>query len=84
MGILGCWGVCFASRMLNGSRNILSIRFRLISEYEIMKCDIAITLGLALNPEDNTDIEMLTKRADEGVYLVKDAGRNCYRAFKMH
>jgi len=38
--------------------------------------DISASIGIALYPDDGTDMEMLLKRSDEAMYAAKEKGRN--------
>jgi len=40
----------------------------------------SISVGVAINDGDMADFDALIKRADEGVYLAKQSGRNCVRS----
>jgi PAS domain S-box-containing protein len=39
------------------------------------------SIGIALYPADNTDLDELIKQADSAMYRSKEAGRNAYRFF---
>ena len=43
---------------------------------------VGVSTGVAMFPEDGTDIEGLLKRADIAMYEAKQTGRNSYRFFK--
>ncbi len=42
---------------------------------------ISASIGIAICPEDTTDVNILLKNADQAMYLAKGAGRNCWRSF---
>ncbi len=39
---------------------------------------ITTSIGIALYPENDTDLEALIKKSDEAMYRAKGKGRNCY------
>ena len=39
---------------------------------------VTVSLGVTLSKETDT-VDSIIKRADEGLYLAKDEGRNCVR-----
>lgn len=43
--------------------------------------DVAASLGLALYPDDGSDIESLLRNADAAMYAAKAAGRNTFRFY---
>jgi PAS domain S-box-containing protein len=45
------------------------------------KIYVSSSIGIALYPVDNTDIDGLIKQADTAMYRSKEAGRNAYRFF---
>lgn len=42
---------------------------------------ISASIGIAMFPEDATDVQELLKIADQAMYVAKNAGRGCYRFF---
>lgn len=44
--------------------------------------DVTVSIGVALCPDDGTDLQTLLRRADEAMYRVKERGRNgfCFYA----
>lgn len=46
-----------------------------------MKLVITASIGIAMFPEDGTDMETLFKCADAAMYLAKENGRNRYRFY---
>jgi len=42
---------------------------------------ISASVGIAIYPEDATDVQQLLKVADQAMYVAKNAGRGCYRFF---
>lgn len=49
--------------------------------YEVHTYSLSVTfsIGIALFPQDGTDLESLSKKADIAMYRAKKEGRNCYR-----
>ncbi|KAA3654301.1 MAG: EAL domain-containing protein [Proteobacteria bacterium] len=43
---------------------------------------VSASIGIALYPQDGTDVDTLLKQADLAMYGAKDAGRNTYRFFE--
>lgn len=41
-----------------------------------LSLEISASIGIALYPDDGTDMEMLLKRSDEAMYAAKENGRN--------
>ncbi len=52
-------------------------------EMEIDDRNVSITasVGLAVSPQDGTDLDSLLKHADITLFQAKEAGRNCHRFF---
>ncbi len=44
---------------------------------------LSISLGAAVSPEANADLDDLVRTADEALYAAKDAGRNCHRVRRV-
>lgn len=42
---------------------------------------VSASIGIALGPQDGTDVETLIKNADLAMYAAKDKGRNTYQFF---
>jgi diguanylate cyclase (GGDEF)-like protein len=42
-------------------------------------CNIGVSIGIAVYPNNGENVEELVKIADTAMYLAKDAGKNCYR-----
>jgi len=42
---------------------------------------VSASIGIALGPQDGTDVESIIKNADLAMYAAKDTGRNTYRFF---
>jgi diguanylate cyclase (GGDEF)-like protein/PAS domain S-box-containing protein len=42
---------------------------------------ISVSIGIAIYPDDGTDVESLSRSADTAMYLAKNDGRNDYRFF---
>ncbi|MES0489674.1 MAG: EAL domain-containing protein [Leptospirales bacterium] len=51
--------------------------------YEINghELSVSVSIGIALFPDDGTDLDTLLKKADIAMYSAKDAGKNTYRFF---
>ncbi len=43
---------------------------------------IGVSIGVAIYPEDGTDVQTLEKNADTAMYEAKEAGRSTYRRFR--
>ncbi len=50
----------------------------LLNNHEL---EISTSIGIALYPDDSTDIDGVIKRADIALYQAKEAGRNQYRLY---
>jgi diguanylate cyclase (GGDEF)-like protein/PAS domain S-box-containing protein len=48
-----------------------------------VKLDITTSAGIAVYPDDGTDLETLLKNADTALYRAKEASRNTYRFFNQ-
>ncbi|MBK6757298.1 MAG: GGDEF domain-containing protein [Moraxellaceae bacterium] len=42
---------------------------------------VSASIGIALGPQDGSDVETLIKNADLAMYAAKDKGRNTYQFF---
>src|SRR5690606_18692866 len=42
---------------------------------------VTVSIGLAVYPNDATELGDLIQKADRGMYAAKNAGRNCYVAW---
>ena len=51
----------------------------LIYEIDDIHCEIGVSIGVALYPQDADDADGLLRRADEALYDVKRSGRNMVR-----
>lgn len=60
-----------------------NIMHSLSQNYQIENYEMSITpsIGIALYPEDGTDIDTLLKNADTAMYHAKENGRNAYQFF---
>ena len=50
------------------------------TEHDTLPC-VTVSLGVAAYPEDADSLRTLVKRADDAMYLAKEAGRNTARAW---
>ncbi|PTN12344.1 EAL domain-containing protein [Nitrosomonas aestuarii] len=67
-----------------GAAQVAQKILRIISEpYTNERYDLIVTasIGIALYPDDGTDVETLSKNADIAMYRAKQEGRNGYRFF---
>lgn len=64
----------------NVSQKLLSI---MAEPYHIEPYELTVTgsIGVALYPNDGTDLEILSQKADTAMYRAKQEGRNGYRFF---
>lgn len=64
----------------NVSQKLLSI---MAKPYHIESFELTVTgsVGVALYPDDGTDFEILSQKADTAMYRAKQEGRNNYRFF---
>lgn len=64
----------------NVSQKLLSV---MAQPYQIAPYELTVTgsIGIALYPEDGTDLEWLSQKADTAMYRAKQEGRNSYRFF---
>lgn len=51
-----------------------------IDEHELM---ITTSMGIAIYPDDGTDVETLIKHADTAMYMSKEKGKNNYKFFSV-
>src|SRR5439155_1324388 len=47
------------------------------------ECHTTASIGIAMFPEDGTDVQTLTKNADMAMYLAKGDGKNGFRFFTL-
>jgi diguanylate cyclase (GGDEF)-like protein len=45
------------------------------------ECHTTASIGIAMFPDDGTDVQTLTKNADMAMYLAKEDGKNAFRFF---
>jgi diguanylate cyclase (GGDEF)-like protein len=57
--------------------NIFNDKFQI----DHMDMEIRFSMGIALFPEDNTDVDQLVISADLAMYAVKNSGKNSYKYF---
>jgi len=44
-------------------------------------CQVSGSIGIAISPDDGTDIDTLMKKADDAMYMAKQSGKNGYRLY---
>lgn len=59
----------------------INIAFRSPFVIDGQSCHTSVTIGIAIFPDDAEDPDLLTQRADQALYLGKEAGRNCHRFY---
>lgn len=63
---------CVAEKIIAAIAEPLQIGGRMLN--------VTVSIGIAALPADGTDdVAALLKKADQAMYLAKEAGRNCYR-----
>jgi len=68
----------------NGASNVAQKLLGTVSEpYHIAPYELTVTgsIGIALYPDDGSNLEILSQKADTAMYRAKQAGRNDYRFF---
>jgi len=68
----------------SGAEQVVQKLVKALSEpYKIAQHNLQVTasIGIALYPEDGTDLETLSKNADTAMYRAKQEGRDGYRFF---
>jgi diguanylate cyclase (GGDEF)-like protein/PAS domain S-box-containing protein len=45
------------------------------------RLQVSASMGIAVFPRDGTHADLLLRRADQSMYMAKQAGRNCYHFF---
>lgn len=69
--------VCGAEQMAQKLLEVVNQAFQ-IAQYDL---SVTASIGIAIYPDDGTDLEILSKNADAAMYRVKREGRNSYRFF---
>jgi diguanylate cyclase (GGDEF)-like protein len=62
------------------ARNLLSVLSQPL-ELSGHECHTTASIGIAMYPDDGTDVHTLTKNADMAMYLAKEDGKNDFRFF---
>jgi len=50
-------------------------------EIKHKKCQVGVSIGISVYPDDAKDLQKLVKQADEAMYFAKQAGRNQYKFY---
>ena len=52
-----------------------------LCNYNGKDCQVGVSIGISLYPDNGEDIESLMKKADEAMYKIKQTGKNNYAIF---
>jgi diguanylate cyclase (GGDEF)-like protein/PAS domain S-box-containing protein len=54
-----------------------------LSRIHCTDCQVSVSIGVALFPQDDADADLLLRRADQAMYVAKQAGRNRFHVFDV-
>ena len=78
------WSFCEETAETNDiedvARNLLSVLAQPL-QLSGHECHTTASIGIAMYPDDGTDVQTLTKNADMAMYLAKEDGKNGFRFF---
>ena len=69
---------------INDSKPILKRLLRVASDpvrLDDVIVQLSVSIGVSLYPQDGEEVDQLTRRADQAMYIAKQAGKNRYHLF---